>query len=257
MNRFIAESLIFILLALGFPLMATADVSTKLSLLKEAGIQLDSNPEDSKAWATINMLGKDSDPLVRTQTVYTVGSTYGKNAPKLKDAKNLEEKAWPFILNGFKDDESVVRQAAYQWAGAFKNQVEISLPYLIRGLNEDGSPGSYAADTIGGLGPQAKPAIPALLNQIIGGPKFKGGSIGQVSVANALGKLGPNAIEAVPGMETIARKFSDDPEFLFLIVKNLHKIDQTNALALQLLGDFEKGKYGSFFASRAKSLLAK
>ncbi len=235
--------------------MAKANVSARLSLLKESGIQLTSNPENREAWATIAKLSRDSDPLVRAQTIYTVGSIYNEDAQKLKDSKNLEEKAWPFILNAFDDDEGVVRQAAFQWAGAFKSRVEISLPHLIQGLNEDGSPGSYAADTISGLGSQAKTALPALIHQLAGGPKFKGGSIGQVSVANALGKLGSNAIEAVPKMETIARKFSDDPEFLYLIVKNLYEIDPTNTLALQILGDYEKGKYGSFLASRARDIL--
>jgi hypothetical protein len=252
MNYLLRAFITAILFLVGFPLMADINTASKLKILANFEQRLEASPQDSQAAKGLLGLSKDEAALVRAQTIYAIGTIiYTQNASR-SGLTAFEKTSWVIVQKGFTDREDTVRQASYQCAIYFKDKIAISLPYLEEGLKADGSLGSYAADTIGSFGSQSKPAIPSLVAQLIGGPKFKGGSVGQTSAADALGNLGVNAHNAVSSLEGIAKNFSDDPEFVFLIIKNLHEIDPTNSVAIQLAHDFKSGKYGHVLAARAK-----
>ncbi len=228
-------------------LMADSTASNKLDLLVNAIQDLEADPADGKLLEKVKKFGSDRDPLIRSKTIYAVCNMDAKLPSEIKAL------AWSLVFRGFQDKDMSVRTAAYQCAGEFQDKAEISLPYLIAGLNEQsGRPQAFSADSIAKLGNRAKPAVPMLVQQLADGPKAKGGTLGQESAADALGKLGDNAKEAVSQLELIIRKYRSDPEFLFSVVKNLYLIDKKNSSAIQMLREFESGKYGNVLAKRAK-----
>lgn len=225
----------------------------KLDRMKEISRTLEQNPLNHGAWDELNKMAHDADPLVRNVAVYSACNLYHNRQFDLKYESDVEALAWPFVLQAFEDPHVGVRQAAYQCAGFFPSKAQLAIPYLVHGLSLGGSPGAYAADSIANFGGAAGPAIKALVRQLENGPRLKGGEVGQLSSANALGRLGKSAAAAIPDLEEIIRSHVSDPEFRLEVVEALYKIDPNNAVATRMLDEFESGKYGEMLSDDVKN----
>ena len=109
------------------------------------------------------------------------------------------------LITGLKNRDAMVRRVAVVTLGGIGPEAKEAIPALIAALKDDDPwVRRTAAGALGGIGPEAKEAIPALIAAL------KDGDPGvRRTAAEALGAISPAAKEAIPALITALK--DDDP----------------------------------------------
>lgn len=112
------------------------------------------------------------------------------------------ESAVPLLLELLGHQSAEVRITAAGTIVAIDcSQRRTALPVLIRGLKEDPQVASRAAISIGALGADGAPAVPALVEALRGRDARL-----RLEAAGALWRIGPAAKQAIPALKEMARE---------------------------------------------------
>ena len=101
------------------------------------------------------------------------------------------------VAAALRDKNDGVRRAALEAALTMKLDRPVLLALLIEGLKDVGVR-DRAIERIGSLGPEAAPAVPAMLEELRLGRKHS--MFGSRGLVRSLGQIGPGAAEAVPAL---------------------------------------------------------
>lgn len=142
---------------------------------------------------------------------------------RIEAAKQLGETgvaAAPILISAFSSSDEQVARAA---ARAFENVGASAMPQLTESLaNESAVVRARAADALGAIGPDARPAIPGLVSRLSDTDRTV-----QHRVVVALGALGEAASEAIPQ--------------LIEVMQNPRVLEPTRQLALKILARAASG----------------
>jgi HEAT repeat protein len=144
---------------------------------------------------------KDSDLDVRRTAVDSLGQI----GPAAKDAV-------PALLDALKDGDRNTREWAAVSLGKIHARPKVVIPALIEVLKTNGG----AVQAIGAFGPQAKDAVPALIDALQDEAPY--------GAVDALGAIGPDAKDALPALRALLRKSKDDDELRGTINEAIQKI---------------------------------
>jgi len=204
--------------------------------------EMDPTPDEAVP-ALVERLEKDQDPGVRSAAAQALGLT-----------RTDRKEVMIALAQGMFDGDATVRQVSAQaltWQGPAPVE---ALPTLIRALKMDGRVPQNAATALGRMGPEAAPAVPALM-EVIG--NWTDGYF--VEAVRALGQIGPAAKPAVPAIIEVLRGSQRGPSPKMskagaAAAEGLGSIGDTDAIPA-LAAVVRQGKVDSTRRKAAESLL--
>jgi len=148
--------------------------------------------------------------------------------------------AIPALIEALKDEEEWVRSSAAEALGKMRDKSVI--PVLIEALkNEDDSDEeviSEAAKALGKIGPEAKDAVPALINVL----NYEYGNVKQYA-AEALGNIGSEVKGTIPALIKVLKNEYEDSDVRKSAARALGKIGPTAKDAVPVLVEALKNEY--------------
>jgi HEAT repeat protein len=193
------------------------DESAEVRQAAAAGLTFFRQGLDAWVPELLRIAEQDPDPAVRERSQTTLG--FACNPPAVTAA------VVPLVIPFLGSPKASVRSRAASVLGELRRDAHAAIPQLLQVLTEPLArnvvpvigpagvfdPGCAAAWALGRIAPgsaEAKQVIAALTDVVRSGPESRGGW-----AAVALSEFGPDAVEAVPALVTLAEEANPDDKF--------------------------------------------
>ncbi len=176
------------------------EVEATLTQMRQYEKTLEANPEDDATMQRLIAFTQESDPGIRENALAFLGRLSQRD-------ERLAKASVPFLAAALKDKEQGIRRTAASGLALAGPSASPARDALIGALSEGNVDVAwFAAEALGNLKAEGRPAVPALIEALTKrrDPDKDPEVELRVASAQALGSLGPVAVEAIPALEEAA-----------------------------------------------------